>query len=290
MDWPTPTIADASFWPQALTSGLTLTCAVIVVLCLFAVSAGILILRRIHRQTEIQNQQSPITCTRGTATIEFALVFPILLFLMLLLAQTTMLMAGNLFVHYSAFAATRTAIVQIPRDVPGCPTNCYIHNFGREKHDAIWRSAVHAVAPAGSRLGGSGSGVNVDAYVQGLHNLYEGYGRTTPPWVDQIAGPRLAYAADHTAITVMHVEVLPDDTVAFHEVPTGASHPFGAHDPVTVLVEHRLALGVPYINRIYSDGETGGGQYRLVAARYTLSNEGMVDELPPQPTIPRTTP
>ena len=63
-----------------------------------------------------RSQRRPSGPSQGTATIEFALVMPIMLFLILLLAQTTFVMAGNLFVHYAAFAATRSAIVYIPAD------------------------------------------------------------------------------------------------------------------------------------------------------------------------------
>ena len=46
----------------------------------------------------------------GTATLEFCMVIPIVLFLILLLVQSTLLMVGNQFVHYAAFAATRSAV------------------------------------------------------------------------------------------------------------------------------------------------------------------------------------
>jgi len=281
------TIAEApSFWGHALSSDLSIGCAAIIIVCGLLLGVGWRVLRRTRRRPV----GNPITESRGTATIEFALVFPILLFLMLLLAQTTMLMAGNLFVHYSAFAATRSAIVQIPRDVPGCPPNCYINSMSNDKHEAIWRAAVYAVAPAGSRQGGSGSGVNPGAYTEGLSQFFEGFGRETPGWVEGIAGDRLAYAADHTQLTVMHVEVEQDDTVTFHGIESGQSYQFDTHEPVAVRVEHRLALGVPYINRVYSDGHTDAGEYVLVSARYMLTNEGMRDELPPKPNIPRRTP
>ena len=59
-------------------------------------------------------QRGLVRNTHATATIEFVLVFPIVLFVALLVAQSTLLMGGNIFIHYSAFAATRAAIVQVP--------------------------------------------------------------------------------------------------------------------------------------------------------------------------------
>jgi hypothetical protein len=48
---------------------------------------------------------------------------------------------------------------------------------------------------------------------------------------------------------------------------------------------------VPYISAIFADGRLdtsrGGNRYSLVAAQYTLTNEGIVDWLPPPPGLPR---
>jgi hypothetical protein len=50
----------------------------------------------------------------GAAIVEFAMVLPILLLLVLLMGQSALLMTGNLCVHYAAFCAARSAIVQVP--------------------------------------------------------------------------------------------------------------------------------------------------------------------------------
>ena len=56
---------------------------------------------------------------RGTVTIELVLVIPVVLFFSLLLVQVMLLMTANHFVHYAAYAAVRSAIVQIPVDATG---------------------------------------------------------------------------------------------------------------------------------------------------------------------------
>ena len=89
----------------------------------------------------------------GTATMEFVLVFPILLFFSLLLAQTTLLAGANAFIHYAAFAATRSAIVQIPTGyAPDESPNVIINADGHTKHDIIRRAAVFALVPVSGRL------------------------------------------------------------------------------------------------------------------------------------------
>ncbi len=275
-----------TFWAAYLTSDLTLFCAAVAAGCVAMLAIGLRALRRAHAGRPPADRAGQ----RGTATIEFALVAPILLFLMLLLAQTAMLMSGNLFVHYAAFAANRSAVVQIPRDLPTEPANAYYHEFGGVKHDAIWRAAVYALAPVGSRAGGSGQDVDTDLYVEGLTALYEGYGRTPPAWIERIAADRLAYAADTTEMTVRKVRVLQDHTVEYEEIGLGESATFSTHETISVRVRHELALGVPYVSSLYRDGENDGGDYRTLVAHYMLSNEGMRDALPPQPTIQRTTP
>jgi hypothetical protein len=150
---------------------------------------------------------------------------------------------------------------------------------------------VFAVAPVGGELASGDASIAADAFVEGLRDFYSAYNRNEPAWVDNLAADRLRYAADNTKITVMVPEVESDDTVSYREITGGASHDFKARDPITVAVTHRFALDVPYVNRIYSDGELPqGGQYQLMGARYTLTNEGVRDELPPKPTVPRANP
>ena len=50
----------------------------------------------------------------GVAMIEFALVLPVALILVLFMAQSALLMVGHLCVHYSAYCAARAAIVYVP--------------------------------------------------------------------------------------------------------------------------------------------------------------------------------
>jgi len=88
---------SSRFWEQVLFSPTALWCVLTATGCLAVIAVGLLALRRAHRALPRQN---PLRSADGTATIEFALVTPILLFFALVLTQTTMLMGGHIFVNY----------------------------------------------------------------------------------------------------------------------------------------------------------------------------------------------
>ncbi len=280
-------LADG-FWQQVLTSRLTLVCIAVGAACLIGLAVGLIVIRRLHRDQPAAN---PITDARGTATIEFALVFPILLFMMLMLTQTTTLMAGNIFVHYSAYAATRTAIVQIPQEYPDDKANVFTASEGHIKHDAIHRAAALALVPVGGRAESSQTPAPAEQFVQGLKQHYAAYGRPEPAWIDNFAAARLRYTMDNTRI-VANIPVDEGDSWVFEEIDEGGAFRYEPRDPIAIRVVHRLNLAVPYANRIYADGmrDGGPGRYRIVSARYVLTNEGVRDEMPPLPEAPRQAP
>jgi len=230
--------------------------------------------------------------TAGTATVEFCLVFPIVLFLCLVLVQSTLLMVGNQFVHYAAFAATRSAIVYVPQDYAfeGEPRNVINPAQGRTKFDAIRAAAYLALVPVSGRLADSPESLRTSDYVSGLHDYFDSYGTQTPRWVDTLAADRLRYAAAHTDVTVWHSQVMGND-VQWFQIEPGQYYVFGPHDPITVHVRHKLNLSVPYVRALFADGEhpDGRGMYALVEAQYTLTNEGIDPTLPPAPELPRVT-
>ena len=93
-------------------------------------------------------------------------------------------------------------------------------------------------------------------------------------------------------ISVMSTTTTSDNRVIFTDLPgDGSTYTFGPRDPVTVRVTHRLHLAIPYVNALFSDGvldaSQGTGRYALVTAQSTLTNEGVYDDLPPKPDVPR---
>lgn len=225
----------------------------------------------------------------GTATIEFCMVLPIVLFLTLILVQATLLMVGNQFVHYAAFAATRCAIVYVPQDYSGegDPRNEITPLEGRTKFDAIRQSAYLALIPVCGKREYSTEPLKTDAFVAGLNHYFASYGQDAPRWVETLAAARLRYAAANTEVQILETTVQ-NNNVAFEEI-LSFGHTFGPREAITVRVEHRLNLSVPYVRAIFADGENddGYGKYALVAAQYTLTNEGVNPDLPDRPALPR---
>jgi hypothetical protein len=285
-------VSNQSLWAAILQEDSTRLGLVVIAVCLLVLAVGMRTLWRLRPQPARQARSRPIRDQRGTATIEFALLFPIILFFVLLLTQTTMLLAGNAMVHYAAFAATRTAIVEIPLEIDGDEPNVYTQSDGRWKRERIRAAAAFATLPVAGQLD-SGGGGSAAGDIQGAFEaFYSGYGRNAPGWVENMIAGKMRYALENTDTVVMTWERVDDNRIEFSEIGSGQSYEFTQRDAITVRVRHRLNLGVPYVNRIYADDRnpTGDGLYALVTAQYTLTNEGVRDELPPQPTIPRLTP
>lgn len=288
---PLGMVSNGPWWWQAVTNGLWLTClglALLSVALLLLAGGATLRLASAERRTRTRLPLS--VDADGTATVEFALVFPILLVLALLLTQTTLLMGGNIFVNYAAFAATRAAIVQVPASyLPEEEPNVVINASNHAKHDAIRRAAVFAVLPVSGRI--ASSGLATDDFVAGLTNYYTAYHQTAPAWINNFAGARLRYADANTLVSLMSTAVSDDGRVVFTDLPEDRAYSFGPREPITVRVTHRLYLSVPYIGMLFAtgrlSGEQGSGRYTLVNAQYTLTNEGVYDDLPPRPQLPR---
>jgi TadE-like protein len=228
----------------------------------------------------------------GTATVEFCMVFPIVLFLVLILVQSTLLMVGNQFVQYAAFAATRSAIVYIPADYGnyGEPRNTIVTAQGSPKFDAIRAAAYLAVMPVSGSLQESSQTLRTDDFVAGLRDHFASYSQDAPRWVQTLAADRLRYAAENTVVEVMQTVVTGQD-VDYYPISSGGAYTFEPRDAITVRIEHRLNLSVPYIRAIFADGEQpdGRGKYALVTAHYTLTNEGVNPDLPAVPQLERIT-
>ncbi len=223
----------------------------------------------------------------GTATMEFALVCPVLLFFSLLLAQTTLMMSANLFVNYSAFMAARSAIVQIPIDKTeeGYESaNQFSNSPSSPKYIAIQRAAAMSLVPvAGRSTESEGSSAQLAA---GMTRYYQTYGKDPAAWVEKQLNEKAAYALKNTDITVY--QTIPEyNGVELKELP-GEGFTFGPKDPITVKVEHKFSLAFPYIGAIFANGRlsesSGGGLYSKIAATCTLTNEGIIDAMPEVPT------
>ncbi|MEM8784182.1 MAG: TadE family protein [Planctomycetota bacterium] len=253
-----------------------------------------------------------VAAEEGTATVEFALVFPVLLVMILALIQTTLAFTGQLFVNYAAFVAARAAIVEVPQDLGREGPNVVLGGDS-QKLENVRAAAAFALMPVsgpGDRRGPTADrpvGTAVDA-------LYAAESLDTPRWSEGLADRRLAYALDHTDVQLMALGEGPADigtdtnadafrsglagrggTDFGYEVSPnaadGARYAYGSREPIQVVVRHRFHLSVPFAGRLFSSGtHTVDGMttpYRLVTSSFALTNEGVWRDLPDQPSVER---
>ncbi len=274
-------------WSTFMTDPLTWRCGVIMMGCaamLIVCVRAVIVLRPANGCRD--RHVASIGDREGTAMLEFVLIFPILLFMALTLTQTAQLLAGNIYVHYAAFAATRAAVVQVPIDDPNDPANTIVADEGSAKFNTIRDAAVYALVPVSGRLA-SGDAPG-DEFRDGLGQLYESYGRTPPPWVAGLAADRLRYAETNTDVFVTVTTTDDINVVRFEDIAEGDMHQFGPRDPITVRVEHRLHLSIPYVNALFADDDPLSDRpHALVSARCTLTNKGISDRMPQPPPLPR---
>jgi len=103
----------SGWWAQALRSGYFVRCGLGLMACAVALHVVALAIAGLGRRRRVLAGQD------GLAVVEFVLLFPVALAIVLVMIQTAMMMAGNMLVHYSAFAAARSAMVIAPSEVTG---------------------------------------------------------------------------------------------------------------------------------------------------------------------------
>lgn len=224
-----------------------------------------------------------MTSETGSATLEFALIIPMLLFCTLMLAQTTLLMGGNIFVHYAAFAATRSAITTLPlnyTDTGESRNYLLLPNGAKKEH--IRQAAIFALLPVAGRIQDSTTS-GTEALVNGFESYYELLDKTPPAWINGFLAERLNYANRHTDISFSRVVTESEDDLNWVSLEEGM-YQFGPREPISVQVEHDFYLAVPYVRYFFADSLSE--KHTLVKAFYTLNNEGIDTELPPSPRIP----
>jgi hypothetical protein len=215
----------------------------------------------------------------GTAIIEFALVLPIALGIVLLMIQASLLMGGFLCVNYASYCAARAAVVFVPAETDDEPANELIDYFDSEESEKLARirqAAVWAVLPVSDGGYDQWSDYS-DVLAEGIGDLYSQAGEETPGWVAGYLGQKLAYAEQNT-----RVELTPPENGVEYE----------GHEDLHVVVKHNLYLSVPYAARVLAALDSdeavdfGQGRYALrVEIPCTLRNEGISDRIDLHPSI-----
>lgn len=115
-----------------------------------AVVAGALALRLWQagfREGAAPTREPLTACERGTSVVEFTLVFPIMIQLLLLLVQFALLCNARLVIGQAAFNAARSAVVWLPAELDDRGHSV----TNQERQVRIRRAAVMAVMPVAKR-------------------------------------------------------------------------------------------------------------------------------------------
>lgn len=213
----------------------------------------------------------------GRSAIEFLLLLPIILSILLLILETALMVQAKFVVNYAAFCAVRSAIVWIPADAPGGEARNHIDRTDpdSDKMQKIWRAAAFAcvsISPHYSsslvdRTGISDASDDQKDAVERIAAFFpsDGDGNVADSFKN-----RLAYAFDSANTTI---EIAAESSGS-HDQSSGD---YGDHDPVTVKVTHRFYLGIPLASRLMGTSfgaGPGSGFYYPISEQYTLLNEG----------------
>jgi len=206
----------------------------------------------------------------GTAAIEFVLLFPIALCIVLVMIQSVLVVTGNIVVHYAAYAAARAAVVWVPEKVSyDEPRNVVADPAYSAKMLHIRGAAVDvlkAVSASGKGAGGAGEAPGSLVVKDGYDRFFSLHNRPTPRWVHTMLPGKYDYAWEYTEVTL---------------APPADGEKYADHEDLTVSVRHWLYLSVPYAKRFFGDRlPSGRGDYATEAtATYTLTNQGVEDEI-----------
>ena len=254
---------------SALASPLMLTCALVLLASgtLFAVLAAVLWRAGRSWRGRPRGQE-------GAAMIEFALALPIMLLLSLLMAQTALLMVGNLCVHYAAFCAARSAIVNVPKDFGDSEPRNYVQNGSDPlgKLQRIKMAAAWALMPVSC---GSRDLQPSDVVLpEGLSRFFSVQGLSPPGWIDERLARKFGYALTHSEVTLRPPHVDGNDEDDYYDEA----------EDLQVTVTHILYLPIPGAAKIFAAFpggvklSFGRGEYGTeVSASCTLPNEGVQD-------------
>ncbi len=216
----------------------------------------------------------------GTATLEFALVLPVMLIVILLMVQSTLALAAHTVVQHAAYTTARAAVVHLPLDNLNEPRNTVDPAMGNGKMQSIRRAAWFALMPVSGRQ--SNGPIDGQALADALAEHFQTLGSDPPAWVNNYIPARANYAAsdENTQVYLLRL-----NGSRFTRV-TG-TYEFGPQDPVGVELVHRLNLSVPYVRAVFADGthttDDGPGAYAQMTSVAVLSNQGPDDQLPEPP-------
>jgi hypothetical protein len=277
----------------AMTSRLSIVCFIVTGVCALLLSAILAMLWRAGARGRSGRSRSG---QDGNAALEFALALPFALMLVLLMAQSSLLMGGNLCVHYAAYCAARSAIVQVPssdgQELPNMVSDpAFSGKMARIKQAAVW--AVMPVSCGDSEIQPSQS-VGVTELQNALNGFFSQYGQQPPTWIADRLTRKFSYADEYTTVTmdppVNPPKYRPYGRADMLTYPNLQQADYSPED-LTVRVQHTLYLPVPYAAWLFAkasaDGvalDFGHNEYGMnINVSCMLTNEGMQDYVDVEP-------
>ncbi len=213
----------------------------------------------------------------GASAVEFVLVLPALAVLLLMILQIALIVQAKFVVNYAAFCAARSAVVVIPDEVSGRPSesrNQIADPDSSNKTETIQHSAalpLTAISPLPGFSVARGVPVLTNpAVIADLIRLAP-FDVTPRSMMGQVMlRAPYAYHLENTAVKV----VTPQGT-------NGGS--FRDHDWVTVQVQYRYYLAVPFAKKLFGTSYSGNpfwnmlfgtDYYYPIVEQYTLPLDG----------------
>lgn len=269
------------FVGSAMAHPLFIRCGLIAAGCLIVLVAIGLYMQRVgsrglRASAASEDSGGVLANEHGTAMVEFALVFPLAMSVVLILIQAMLMMTAAIVVNYAAYAAARTAIVWVPEDLYGGDQfvaereNEVADSASSRKRYEIRKAAVVACLPVAGRSP-SGDSPASRALADGIAEYHSRHSQPVPRWVESYVAQKMAYAWQYTTATL------------FAGQNPGV---YGPAEDLTVEVRHEYLLPVPFADRLFGENYVGGlGYTSTVTAQYTLNNEGesptiMEDQFP----------
>jgi hypothetical protein len=210
----------------------------------------------------------------GSSAVEFVLVLPPLVALLLMILQISLVVQAKFVVNYAAFCAARSAIVIIPDDISSEPRNQLANPNASEKVVIIHHAAalpLTAVSPWPGWNVPTGS-LSFSDFNDAAHlGLLLPFTVGSPPMLERvIVRAPYAYDQENTNVKVLTAQ--------------GAeSGSFKDHDFVTVKVTYRYYLAVPFAKQLFGTAYSGHpflgflfgtAYYYPIVEQYTLPMDG----------------
>jgi len=253
----------SSIWP------LTVVAIILLLITFRLTKAMAANARQVNASLQLDEQS-------GTSAVEFVLVLPVLTVLLLMILQIALVVQAKFVVNYAAFCAARSAIVLIPQDVSGDgpfePRNRLGDPERSNKVEIVQRAAAFPLTSISPLPGVSA--------VRGLPVL------TNPEVMLE-----LAKLAPFDVEPSMMGQVMLRAPYAYHTKNTAVkvftsqgaeSGNFQEHDWVTVKVQYRYYLTVPFAKRLFGTAYSGNplvnlfgtDYYYPIVEQYTLPMDG----------------